>query len=286
MSKPVVVPSALLIALCLAGCPDTHGSGDAAMIGSDVECVCAPDGGPLPDAFAPPTDAGIVASCTPQAAAIDLCAPICDDITGAFWDGTRCVEHSCNCAGADCEVYPNRASCESAHAACEASLCLSTGGAWFARPIFCEHFECGTPPSEDCRMPFHACDCGTYGIFVEGEGCMPGPLCELIAPRTDEERCSESGGTWTTGICGPTTCGRYSDLDCAAPGCVCGAYEIWDDERGCIQSPDCDVRFVGEDCSETGLCEGSVCCTGGAGLSHCEAPQCGDPSGLCGPPRP
>ena len=277
----------LLVALALTGCPDAHGGPDAAMNGSDVSCVCAPDGGPAPDAFAPPIDVGVgPASCAPQAAAIDLCAPICDAITGAFWDGTRCIEHSCNCTGPECEVYADGAACEAAHAGCDASLCETTGGAWFARPIYCGHFECGTPPSVACDETIPVCDCGAYGIFVEGVGCMPGPLCELIAPREDEALCTETGGTWMMGICGPTTCGRFSGLDCAGPGCACGAYEIFDDERGCIPSPDCDVRQSGEDCSETGLCAGSVCCTGGAGLSQCEAPQCGDPSGLCGPPRP
>lgn len=290
MSKPALIP-VLSLALALAGCPGSHGSDDtgptdAGPMGVDG-CACifedAPGG---PDAYLERPDAGPRPTCDAQAAAIDLCAPTCDTITGAFWDGARCVEHSCNCTGTECNVYGNLAACEAAHARCDASLCESTGGAWFARPQFCGHFECGTPPEFACLTPVPACDCGTYGIFVEGTGCMPGPLCELVAPREDEALCGETGGTWELGICGPTTCGRYSDLDCAAPGCVCGAYEIWDDERGCIESPDCDVRELGEDCSATMLCANSVCCFGGAGGARCEAPQCGDPSGLCGPPRP
>jgi hypothetical protein len=291
-------PSSLLAALALgaslAGCPDTHANDrdaaslpdapglDAPPFGGDgcVTCGDAPIG----------ADAGVrPASCTAASAEIDVCAAICDAITGAFWDGTRCVEHSCNCTGADCEVYPTRTSCEAAHAHCDASLCLATGGRWFSRPQFCGHFECGTPPTDVlCDEPLPACDCGAYGIFVDGEGCMPGPLCELIGPRDPDVLCAETGGTWMTGICGHATCGRLSGLDCASPGCVCGTYEIFDDERGCIQEPDCDVRLPGESCTETQRCgEGSVCCAnGGASIeASCVVPMCSDPSGVCGPPR-
>ena len=293
LSKTRVSLLFLVAAGCLSsGCPDTHGSGDA---GPSLDAVAA-DAVPPPreggDGFdAPsPIDAGVVpGTCGAMDAQLDVCAETCFAITGAFWDGSRCVESHCDCVGPECMVYADVASCEAAHAHCDAALCTSTGGAWFSRPQYCAHFECGSQPDVLCDEVLSVCDCGTYGVFVEGVGCMPGPLCELIAPTEPEPLCASTGGTWTLGICGHTTCGRFTDLDCAGPGCVCGPYQIFDDERGCIQSPECDVRLPGEDCTETRLCgEGNVCCVaGGASITmRCEAPMCGDPSGVCGPPRP
>lgn len=282
-SRPTFVAPILLV--LASGCPDTHGEADAGS--SDAyfrsEGPTLVDVPTIPDAPVGP------ASCEPMDARIDVCGTPCFGITGAFWDGARCVEAHCDCVGSACEAYPDRASCEAAHASCDAALCTATGGAWFSRPQFCGHFECGAPPSVACDEPVPACDCGTYGIFVAGMGCMPGPLCELIAPMEPEPLCTSTGGTWMLGICGHATCGRLSDLDCASPGCVCGPYQIFDDERGCIQSPDCDVRLPGEDCTETQRCgEGTVCCANGGASAEasCSAPMCDSPEGVCGPPRP
>ena len=106
--------AAAAFALCatLAGCPDTHANDadaaspavDAPPIGGDG-CATCRDAGPA-DVGAVPDTGVLPASCSAASAEIDVCAPICDDVTGAFWDGTRCVEHSCNCSGPDCEIYP------------------------------------------------------------------------------------------------------------------------------------------------------------------------------------
>ncbi|MFO0714266.1 MAG: hypothetical protein U0353_30765 [Sandaracinus sp.] len=281
---------ALLLAVGLVGCPDTHDTMDAghADVGTDAfvtnaDCACGQDAPFGLDAWALP------ASCNPQVAEIDVCAAVCDDVDGAFWDGTRCIATSCNCTGSDCGTYATVEACQAAHAHCDAALCLATGGRYFSRPQFCGHFECGFPPAVACDEPLPACDCGLYNIFVDGVGCMPGPLCELIAPMEPQALCESTHGTWHTDMCGSTTCGRVSDTDCIAPGCACGTYEIFDAERGCIQSPECDVRLLGEDCTATQRCGGgSVCCvSGGASTAAaCEAPMCSDPSGVCGPPRP
>ncbi len=287
MRSNIVSSLALWLALA-SGCPDAHGGGDAGSLDATVPIDVVRTGdAPVLDAFL--VDSGLPASCEPMDARTDVCATPCFGITGAFWDGARCVESHCDCAGTECEVYAGLAACEAAHAHCDAALCRATGGAWFDRPQFCGHFECGAPPTGLCDEVLPACDCGLYGVFVDGIGCMEGPLCELVAPEEPEPRCVRTGGTWMLGICGHATCGRLSDLDCASPGCVCGRYQIFDPERGCVQSPSCDERLPGEDCTETQRCGmGTVCCAnGGASIeASCVAPMCGTPDGVCGPPRP
>ncbi len=244
---------------------------------ADVDAGPRVDGGPY------------VATCEPMAAQIDVCGTPCFGVTSAFWDGAACVAAHCDCVGAECEVYPTVEACSAAHATCDAALCASTGGAWFNRLEWCGHFNCGVPNPDSCESPTRACDCGMYRNFSAGVGCTDAPLCELVAPLPPDARCTATGGEWMLGICGHTSCGRFSGLDCASPGCACGALEIFDVDRGCIRSPGCDVRQLGESCDDSGLCgDGSVCCvSGGASMaSHCEAPRCSDPSGVCGPPRP
>lgn len=289
MTRRLAAPS-LLALLALSGCPAAHFGTDGGIDASRGD----------PDSGDDPRDAGLdsgdlgdggapIATCEPMDARIDVCADVCFGVTSAFWDGASCVAAHCDCAGSECDVYPTVEACEAAHAGCDATLCSSTGGAWFDRLEWCGHFECGVPAPAACETPTRACDCGTYRVFMEGVGCVDGPLCELRAPREPDVLCADTGGTWMPGICGHATCGRLSDLDCASPGCVCGALEVFDDERGCIRSPTCDVRQLGESCDESGRCgDGSVCCaTGGASAaSTCVAPMCDDPSGICGPPRP
>ena len=129
---------------------------------------------------------------------------------------------------------------------------------------------------------------GSLRVFGPGVGCVDGPLCEIIATVAPDVLCANTGGEWMLGICAPTTCGRFSDLDCALPACACGELEVFDTDRGCIRSPSCEVRLLGEACTTTGLCADSVCCLDG-GISadaSCVAPMCEDPHGVCGPPRP
>jgi hypothetical protein len=297
MNRRPLLALSVLASVCLMGCPGAHGvsdgdaGGDSAMGPHDAGIDGWGEGskdanvdtGPLVDGGAH------VATCDPMDAHADVCADACFGVTSAFWDGTSCVAAHCDCAGTECDVYATVEACQAEHASCDAALCTSTGGAWFDRPEWCGHFTCGFPNPDDCETPTPACDCGAYRNFVPGSGCMDGPLCELTAPMEPDARCASTGGTWRTDICGSATCGRLSDLDCVAPGCVCGELEIFDTDRGCIRSPTCEVRELGESCTETGLCGGgSVCCvSGGASTAaRCEAPRCDDPSGVCGPPRP
>ncbi len=278
--------------LTLAGCPDAHGATD--VDGGNVDAATDDagdhDGGGGSEDTGPGTDAGpFVPTCDAMDARIDVCAVTCDDVSGAFWDGTTCVPSHCDCTGAECGVYASVAACEADHGDCDATLCASTGGAWFNRPEWCGHFVCGFPNPDSCAVPTPACDCGTYRVFDPGTGCTDGPLCELTAPVDPDVLCASTGGEWMVGICGDARCGRLSDLDCALPGCVCGALEIFDTERGCIRSPSCDVRLLDESCDDTRLCGGgSVCCANGgiSTASTCSMPMCADPSGPCGPPRP
>jgi hypothetical protein len=248
-----------------------------------------PDGGGQPDDGVPEDAGPYVPSCEPMAAAIDLCAvAVCAPVTAAFWDGSVCVPVHCNCTGPECAVYATVAACQAAHASCDAALCTATGGAWFNRPEWCGHFECGVPSSQACDQATPACDCGASRVFGPGVGCVDGPLCEIIATVAPDVLCANTGGEWMLGICAPTTCGRFSDLDCALPACACGELEVFDADRGCIRSPTCEVRLLGEACTTTGLCADSVCCLDG-GISadaSCVAPLCSDPHGVCGPARP
>jgi hypothetical protein len=291
MTQRLVTRSLLACSLALVGCSTTH-TPSATDAGRDPDGGAVDLGRPVDaggDSASPVDGATPPATCEPMDAHIDVCGAPCFGITSAFWDGSACVEAHCDCAGADCDVYPDAAACNAAHATCDAALCTSTGGAWFSRPEWCGHFMCGFPSPAACAVPTPACDCGTYRNFMDGVGCVDGALCELLAPTTPDVLCANTGGAWTNGICGNTTCGRYSGLDCASPGCVCGPLEIFDVDRGCIRSPSCDVRLLGESCDDTGLCGGgSVCCVnGGASIaSSCVAPACADPAGVCGPPRP
>jgi hypothetical protein len=271
--------------LALSGCPDARGTAgdtgaaDAGVAREDADV----DTGARTDAGVP------MATCDAMDAHTDVCAAPCAEVTSAFWDGAACVAAHCDCAGTECDLYRTLEACEAAHAGCDATLCAASGGAWHNRLEHCGHFTCGVPAPEICEVPTRACDCGTYRVFMDGVGCVDGALCELVAPREPEELCSATGGEWMPSTCGPATCGRLSDLACASGGCVCGALEIFDEDRGCIRSPSCDVREPGEACEDTGLCGGgTVCCaTGGASTaSSCVAPLCDDPAGICGPPRP
>ena len=291
----------------LTGCPGAPGGTgvDASSGGRDANTPItdanAPDANiPAVDANIPAVDADrdtgprpdsgmVTPTCEPMDAQLDVCAAVCGSVSSAFWDGATCVPAHCNCVGTECDVYATVSLCEAAHASCDATLCASTGGAWFNRPEWCGNFACGAAPLDSCEVPTRACDCGTYRVFNDGTGCMDGPLCELRAPTDPDVLCAATGGTWMLGICGNAMCGRLSGLDCLSPGCVCGDLEIFDGERGCIRSPTCEARLLGEQCNATGLCgNGNVCCaTGGASTdSACALPMCTGTFGVCGPPRP
>lgn len=274
LSRTLLLWSSLSTALLFSACATSHAPGSDGSVSGDV---------------GRPADAGpYVPSCAPMDARVDPCAvAVCAPVTGAFWDGAACVPVHCNCAGAECGVYTTLDACEADHAACDATLCTTTGGAWFARAEWCGHFQCGFPPSVLCDESVPACDCGLGRVFQDGAGCVDGALCELTEMLEPEAFCTATGGTWRLDVCGHATCGRLSDADCILPGCVCGDLEVFDPQRGCVRSPTCELRQLGEPCTDTGLCADSVCCVNG-GISAdatCVAPLCDDPHGVCGPPR-
>lgn len=280
---------------CLAGCP-TNSSLD---VGSSTNEAGPNDAGSdastPPDAFAfdapdAPIDAFYMPSCEPMRADTDLCfAGDCVGVTGAFWNGAECVESHCDCTGPECGIYATKAACDAAHTMCDAALCESTGGAWFRVPAWCGHFICGRPNPAICDTATTACDCGPRGRFVPGMGCMPDATCPIPERIEPEPLCTLTGGTWRLDICGHATCGRLSPLDCVAPGCVCPENSTFDEARGCLPNPICEVRELGEDCSATGLCGGgSACCTRGGASAEttCIMPMCGSPDGIYGPAVP
>jgi hypothetical protein len=290
-----LVPSLSASLLLLMGCPtsnaiDASASPDDAGttdVGRDVSEPLDAFAVDSPDA---PVDAFYMASCAPMQAETNLCfAGDCVGVTGAFWNGAECIESNCDCVGPECGIYATKAACDAAHTMCDAALCASTGGAWFSVPAWCGSFVCGQPNPSACETPTTACDCGVRGRFVPGVGCMTDPTCPIPERIEPETLCMISGGTWRTDICGHATCGRLSDDACVSPGCVCGTSETFDLGRGCIPNPICEVRTLGEDCTETGLCGGGATCCARGGASAettCIMPMCGSPDGICGPPVP
>ncbi|MCC6876012.1 MAG: hypothetical protein IT378_17015 [Sandaracinaceae bacterium] len=296
--------------LLLAGCADSHVGIDGALADGgerfDGHVIdAAADGGQPIDAAGDdggtPRDAGPIDNCDPQDAAIEPCAALCDGPGSWHWNGHACFYIDCGaCRGADCAGpgrYATEAECVTAHARCESTLCRSTGGAWRWWDAECDHYHCGLPRLVLCANPHPVCDCGLGNVFDPNNGCVPGPLCELTAPRTRQALCESSGGTWS-GICCDTECGDYCPLACAQPACDCGPGRVFEAEgtgpevmgRGCVQATRCFERQAGESCGEGAAClNGNLCCAncGGAGCSpyaFCEAPTCDDDplTDLCG----
>ena len=173
----------LPVALALPACTSAHMSGTDG--GAQLDMGTAQDPGPY------------VPSCEPMVARIDPCSTTeCGGVSSAFWDGAACVAASCDCVGAECQVYVSVAACEAEHSSCDASLCGATGGAWFSRPEWCGHFECGVPSPEPCDETTAACDCGLGRAFREGEGCVHSDVCELTETLPPDELCAATGGEW------------------------------------------------------------------------------------------
>jgi hypothetical protein len=264
-------------AVSLVGCSSSQGPTDA---GADAAIPPADAAGldaPLPE------DAPRPLSCAPDDAREVVCtAPACDGPPTFAWDGARCVPIACGaCEGADCaSLASSLDTCRAAHAACEAELCRATDGDWQFWAEECGHFVCGAPPPQDCEAGFPVCNCGPGRSFEPGAGCAPDD-CPAVDPLPPEMLCGLTGGTWTEGICCPTTCGVFCPANCLAPACVCGALEVFDAVRGCVPATECFVRGVGETCTnERSRCEdGLICCQRctGAGCEPdrlCLAPLC------------
>jgi len=278
----------LALALVVPACTDSHeGDGDA---GHDAPF--SGDSDHAPDTYIPPVDACSCdappppPSCNPQDARPITCpAGICDGLDSWAWDGERCELISCGtCEGAECGTLPHsEAECLSAHANCEPALCRDTGGEWLFHTEECEHYRCGRPQPATCLVGRPVCDCGGGRAFFEELGCVEIDGCPEVDPLPPETVCADSGGTWMTGICCPTSCGVFCDEDCASPACACGPLQTFDGERGCVDDVICHTRTVDQTCttdSDRRRCEdGLICCQncGGAGCdpeAHCRAPLC------------
>ncbi|MDQ3034822.1 MAG: hypothetical protein M3Y87_20600 [Myxococcota bacterium] len=245
----------------------------------------------LLDATSPPRadaswpGAPIARECVPMDAHDGRCACEaidCDDLPpGAIrawvWDGTACVPHrSCSCAGADCDArHPTRESCEAAFAACETSLCRSTGGRWVDET--CGHYWCGVPPNELCVDP--GCDCGPGRTYEEGVGCVESPSC------TDEELCIASGGTFVPDAmcglrCGEPSCTRDAP---ARVACDCGpGRTFYEGTSGCAPDSACSVDAASL-CASTGGDWSALCCHSDCGRlceRDCAAPACDCGAGM------
>jgi hypothetical protein len=173
------------------------------------------------------------------------------------------------------------AECVAAHTDCEAVLCRESGGTWLFWAEECGHYFCGSPPPATCEMGFAVCDCGDRARWMVGEGCIPTD-CPPDIPRTREERCTMTGGSWEP-ICCDSVCGQACPDPCLADACRCGPFEVFDEVRGCVESAECHERDEGETC-EAGVSRcatGTICCEhlGGIGTIRpdtCEVPICDD----------
>lgn len=262
-----------------AGTPADAGATDAGTPWLADACRRCVDVGP------PPVDAGgVVFSCAADDARAVTCpAALCDGPDSYAWDGERCLRIDCGaCEGADCGVLTHSLTeCEAAHSGCVPQQCRATGGEWLFFTEECEHYVCGQPQLASCEVGMPVCNCGSGRSWVDGVGCAADPGCPEVDPLPSDVLCASTGGTWTDGICCSTTCGRFCDLDCAAPGCVCGAMEVFDSIRGCVRAAQCFEREVGETCGamRTRCGDGLICCQHCTGVGcapdmTCEAPVC------------
>lgn len=286
---------AALAGLVVAGCPSTNSPDDASatdatfVLDSDVP----PDGGPGADAFVPPGDGGLLASCDAMRVTAVPCAALCDGPDRWYWDGERCLRFDCGeCEGEDCGLgVASEAECQAAHAGCEPELCRTTGGDWLFWAEECGHYRCGAPVPAECLVGQPVCDCGPNRIFDATMGCVTEGTCPDPLP-SPETLCTATGGTWEN-VCCPSRCGVPCAAECLAPACTCGPTQIFDDTRGCIEAGEChDDRTVDQACALDGsvrCADGLICCQdcGGAGCfgdPTCRAPTC-DPTGtldVCG----
>lgn len=256
------------------------------------EVLGTEDGGPTPDGAierdggidgGPGGDAGVPEACEgfPDVS-FDRCGS-CDDAPGGFyWDGARCVSAGamqCPCVGAGCDAlerYGSEEACETAHAACDARLCETSGGTWEDLIGSCG-YACGIErpglrrrglDPVPCASPGPACDCGPGRTFEPGTGCVDDPSC------SEATVCVASGGRMTDCDAHPS---------CGALGDGCGPVSFVDDYESCDCGP--AMRFdPAEGCVEDTACEASpdeVCEWSGHEMTALCAPtRCGRPSPL------
>lgn len=274
---------ALALVLVSPACSESHGTDldvGAADAGGSSDAGGTRDAGGASDGGG--SDAGTPDVCDAEDAHAMTCpGAVCDGPDSYAWDGERCVAIPCGtCVGADCgALSPTLEACRAEHASCVPELCKSTGGEWLFMAQECEHYHCGFPVPAECLVGQPVCNCG-YGRSFGPEGCFD-DTCPVVDPLPADMLCSATGGTWTDGICCSTRCGAFCELACAAPGCVCGEFQIFDPVRGCVDAAECYVRSDGETCTnEATRCEdGLLCCQncGGAGCDperYCHAPVC------------
>lgn len=278
-------------------CSDSHARPDDGGARPDATILVRDGGGPADTAPTPldtflPRDAGPV-SCLPELVSVTTCETGCDGPPRYHWDGERCFAIGCGeCEGIGCDGgFGSMGECEAAHATCVPSLCRATGGTWMFWAEECEHRRCGEPGLAICETGMPVCDCGPTDVFDDVMGCVPSIECSEPGPeRTREQLCVDSGGAWE-GTCCDSVCGEPCALACAAPACTCGAYEVFDEVRGCIDAAQCHRRAEGESCGlERQSCDrGLVCCDtcGGPGCPvggrpACRSPVCDGSEDFCG----
>ena len=252
--------------LMMTGCFLLHGESEARPAPDpdrDAGAVTpTADSGPPIAPPGPGSDGGTVPApdldCDAMDVAFSVCGPSCLESPVYFWNGFECIETSaCDLGGADASrVLDSREACEAAFAGCWSSQCHATDGEVVMDS--CGHYECGYL-QRDCFVPMPGCDCGPGRSFAEGFGCADDGACSR------RDLCVATGGQLAE--C-DTMCGL--EIDCGVspgiPGCDCGPFGGFDEERGCI--PDncmADERVV---CESSGGLWLPICCHTECGL-HC-----------------
>lgn len=150
----------------------------------------------------------------------------------------------------------------------ERALCESTGGAWLESA--CGHAKCGLPGL--CTAMIPGCNCGEWGNFVAGEGCVEQRiLCasaEDPGPGTDVDPDPEPGD-------------GNEDPPAEEPECD----DETDCEEGevCVETTDPVVTRACEPAPRTGCLSSEDCAPGQMCLPTPGAP-CPDPNDCTPPP--
>lgn len=109
------------------------------------------------------------------------------------------------------------------------TFCTETGGFWDLGS--CGNYFCGAPPI--CAAVIPGCDCGPDANFVNGIGCVDDPVCVV----GDQAQCEVTGGIWDPLSCGHYSCGFRPECAAVIPGCNCGPFAVFDEQRGCLAAP-------------------------------------------------
>jgi hypothetical protein len=193
----------------------------------------------------------------------------CFLILGFAWDGERCTDVNCGCAGSECDaIYATRAACERAYAEC-------------------------APPCSRMRNEATDLDClALTGFTWTGVECKPlvcgceGDDCDLLYATQDECEATHNACPPLTMCSRPTDCVVGDEQCCRCEFAESDLVSIATDasqsfgERVCESNqpcPDCEVAtyiYYAPTCTPSTRWEGGEC-----GMKHVDGLPCTDEVG-------